>query len=101
MCLMRKLPGRVICLIRGCVFRFATKANLTWACGGCCAQQATAEVCISLVTSEPQGLSHVMQEHVYLGHLTDAEPDVLAALLRLEKAIKRNNPRLLEAAAEG
>ena len=42
-----------------------------------------------------------MKEHVYLGHLTDAEPDVLAALLQLEKAIKRNNPRLLEAAAEG
>lgn len=42
-----------------------------------------------------------MQEHVYLGHLTDDVPNVLAALLQLEKAIKRNNPRLLEAAAEG
>lgn len=46
-------------------------------------------------------LSRVMQEHVYLGHLTDDVPNVLAALLQLEKAIKRNNPRLLEAAAEG
>ena len=46
-------------------------------------------------------LSHVMQEHVYLGHLRDDMPDILAALLQLEKAIKRNNPRLLEAAGEG
>ena len=46
-------------------------------------------------------LSPVMQEHVYLGHLRDDVPDVLAALLQLEKAIKRNNPRLLETAAEG
>lgn len=38
----------------------------------------------------------VLQEHVYFRNIADETPDVLAELLRLEGALPRYNPRILE-----
>jgi len=37
-----------------------------------------------------------LQEHVYYKSIQDDTPDILAELLRLEGALQRYNPRILE-----
>lgn len=37
-----------------------------------------------------------LQEHVYYQSIQDDTPDILAELLRLEGALQRYNPRILE-----
>lgn len=42
------------------------------------------------------GEMQTLQEHVYYKSLRDDTPDILAELLRLEGALQRYNPRILE-----
>ena len=39
---------------------------------------------------------YTLQQHVYYHTIRDSTPDILAELLRLEGALQRYNPRVLE-----